>query len=175
MEIHASSKFDKKTITAFSHAATFKKLNPQKHVAVMLILSLLGVLCCVLGTFFLKGNYIFHCVMFSLCGALDLYLYFGIPAIQYKGLGKMQGIENRFVFGLSDFRETSKSDSYSGEGVIAYSALFKIVETKEYLYLFQTKLQANIVDKSTLSEADMIALRERLTMFLGKKYEIYKY
>lgn len=177
MEIHASSRYDLKTVAALCRMFRVKKTTPKVHLAMMLVAyGFVAAVCIALGVG--RGFDTFVAVLLTVCAVglcLEVVIYFIFPRIQYRNMAQLRDAENRFVFRETDFCVTTAGASQSAEARISYSALVRVVETKAYLYLFQTKNQTYIVDRATLSDADMSELRRCMAHILEKRYSIYRY
>ena len=177
MKIKAKSIFDYKTIKAFIRTSLFRKTDPLKKLLIYCFtFILLAVILWVEMS--LLGPSVSQYILLGVCVAallLELYLYFGIPRLRYNALANLKGCTNEFLF-TDDYMQIKSSDSgFSGESRIKYTVLTKAVETSKYMYIFQDKNHAYIVDKSTFSDGTPQQLQEKLQSILGKKYQIYKY
>ena len=102
-------------------------------------------------------------------------LYFTLPRIRYNALANFKEAENAYVF-CDDFLKVSTAGrEYSGEAKIEYSFLVKAYETSKYFFLYQTKDQIYIVDKSTIEGGTAEDIRSKLSAVLKDKYFICKY
>ena len=177
MEIHASSRYDLKTVASLCRMFRVKKTTPVLHLVLMLIAyGFVAGVCIALG--FGRGFDSFIAVLLTVCAVglcLELVIFFIFPRIQYRNMADLRDAENRFVFRETDFVVTTDGASQKAEAHISYPALVRVVETKAYLYLFQTKNQTFIVDRATLSDEDMSELRRCMAHVLGKRYSIYRY
>ena len=177
MEIHATSRYDQTAVAALCRMFRVKKTTPMIHLALMLFAyAVVTVICIALVKS--QGFDLFTTVLLTVCAVglcAELLIFFVFPRIQYKNLGDLRDAENRFVFRETDFTVTTMGKSQNAEAHITYSALVRVVETKAYLFLFQTKNQTFIVDRSTLSSEDMTELRRNIATNIGKRYSIYRY
>lgn len=174
MEIKASSVYDQKAYKALIRYTMFRTKNPKKRIisyfSVYLILFLFSLYTAVIRddyTLLLYISVIMVIVTLLLC-----YFYFLVPKIRYKASYKMSNLQNHYIFTQDNVRILSNSDKYSSETIIDYSILFKVMETNEYLFLFNQKNTAYIVDKSTIQGGSISELRELLTKALQTKYSI---
>lgn len=170
MEIRAGSKYDFETIKAFTHVQVYKKKDPRKafvlHSVIWAILT--AVLVLELVFIYRDG------IMFILLGlgvilfAVRCFTYFKIPQKQYKAMGSQQNLENEFIFCDDVIKISSSNDLYSGTEEISYSAFFKVMETSKYMFIFRNQGQGYIVDKSTVTEIEAKAIREKLSTTVSK-------
>jgi len=177
MKIKAKSKFNYKTIKAFTRTELFRKSNPLKKMATYCLISVLLVAVLLLEMFLLGPDVVpvVLLIVSILMLLLELYMYFVFPRIRYNALGQMKGAVHEFVFQDDSFQVSTSDNGYKGESHIDYDVLFKVIETSNYLYIFQNKTQALIVDKSTISGGTYLELRQVLQPILGERYVIYKY
>ena len=177
MEIRAKSKYDFETVKALSHLLFYKKNNPKKSLISIVVLFsifsaiiiveiiifkayLLLVLALVLNVFFILCNFLIH------------YIF---PKYQYKLLGKMQGVENEYIFCDNILRVYSNGEHYNGEVEIEYSLFVNVYETSEYFFLYQTQNQVYVIDKSTIVGGSAEDIKNKLMPFLKKNYIVCKY
>ena len=177
MEIRAKSKYDFETVKALSHLLFYKKNDPKKSlisiVSLFSIFSaiiiveiiifkayLLLVLALVLNAFFILCNFL---------------IYYIFPKYQYKLLGKMQGVENEYVFGDSKLKVYSKGEQYNGEAEVEYSLFVNVYETSKYFFLYQTQNQVYVIDKSTIESGSAEDIKSKFVPFLCDKYVVCKY
>lgn len=177
MEIKAKCKYDYPTCKAIAHVHSYKKQNPVKTVVLRLALCLILALT---NAYLLNSGYgsISNYIIFILIifiAVLDGVTFFILPRLQYRSLSKMKDLGNRYVFRDEDFVAETDSEEYSGDSVIKYSFLEKVMETEKYFFLYQNKRQIFAVDKSTLEGGTAEEMRGRLKAVLGKKYVICKY
>lgn len=177
MEIRATCKYDLNSVKALNHLSMFKKAEPEKQI------TFLSVVFAILSAIILLETIIFGMdpVLFILFGInviLDSFIYFCyffLPKIQYNSLAKMKNGENKYIFGDNTLKIFLISEKYCGEAEIEYSFFVKVYETTKYLFLFQTKNQVFIVDKSTIEDGNVESIRNKLSSFLKDKYIICKY
>lgn len=177
MEIHASSRYDLKTVAALCRMFRVKKTTPKLHLAMMLVAyGFVAAVCIALGVG--RGFDTFVAVLLTVCAVglcLEIVIFFIFPRIQYRNMAQLRDAENRFIFRETDFTVTTAGADQNAEAHLSYSALVRVVETKAYLFLFQTKNTTFIVDRATLSAEEMSELRRSMAHVLGKRYSIYRY
>ena len=69
----------------------------------------------------------------------------------------------------------SENEEYKGETEIEYTMLERVYETSKYFFLFQTKNQVLIVDKTTVEGGRAEEIRDSLTAKMKDKYIICRY
>ena len=177
MEIKASSIYDLKATKAAWRAGVYKKKNPEKSFRTYIILASLMVAASVLYLILveqviimwvLSGLLIFFSVMLSL-------LYFLAPVHMYKNSGTLADMRKYFVFRDHEVFVQSSGEMYQGESTVQYSLLFKAMETGAYFFLYLTKTQLYIVDKSTLEGGSAEDIRKAMSAVLGGKYIVCDY
>ena len=177
MEIKATSKYDKKALTALVRVGMFKRLKPLAGLLILLgILIAFTAFVIVVGvtynTFKTFGVYVFMLVFvsFFLC-----YMYFLFPGLQYKRMGNFSEVENVFVFTDDQVTISQNKEGYDGTAVLRYDMIYKVYETSDYFFLYQNKNAAYIVDKSTISNSEAEQIREKISAAVGKTYRVCKY
>lgn len=177
MEIKAKGKFDLELCKALVRFSMFKTADPKKRMrfwafayAILLLIVLWEIATFGAGTFLLVLLGVEVAAPLILC-----YFYFIVPKIKYKGLGKMKDAENEYVFAEDELRVFTRTEEYSGEAAVKYSAFVKVYETSRYFFLFQPQNQVFAVDKSTLENGTKKDVREKLISALAGKYVICKY
>lgn len=177
MKIKAKSKLDYKTVKAFVRAGLFRKSLPARKLAIYCAIAVL--LAAVIGfEIYLLGPTPTRIIMLCIAGCmllLELYLYFIVPRLRYNALGQLKGCVNEFVFREDYMLVASKDNGFDGESRIDYKVLSKVIETGKYFYIFHSRNQGTIVEKSTLSGGTCLELRNLLQEILKDRYQIYKY
>ena len=177
MEIQAKSKYDYETIKALTHATTYRRTAPKLVFVLLMAYSALLLAMIVLLLYIGGGDKglimpSFACLLIVIS---DCFMYWGVPKIQYKALGKLANVENTFLFCDDVIKSTSKNMEYDGEAEIKYSLIPKVVETKKHFFIFQSKREAYVVDKATIADGNMDEIRRKLKSSINGKYIIYRY
>jgi len=177
MEIKATSTYDLKTLKAFVRLNMFRKANPKKRMIIWGIIALLLTILIIaeLITFGNSSGLLISLIVLWFAIGWYCYIYFLLPKIRYKATCKFADLKNNFIFTENQFEVFSNSDSYNGSCNMEYSMIFKVMETSEYIFIYQNKLQAYIVDKSTLEGGTIEQLRNLIINIIGKKYIICNY
>jgi len=167
MNIKAKSTFDRKTITAFTRAMLFRKSDPfRKMLVYCLTFVLLSAV--VAAEMYLLGPSVPMYILLGVCVfalLLELYLYFIVPRIRCRALADRN--VNEFLFADDGFEVCGQWNDYS--------VLTGAMETSEYLYIFQNRSQALIVEKATVTGGTAAQLQKKLQSVLKKHYMICKY
>ena len=87
----------------------------------------------------------------------------------------MKDTENEYVFGEDFFLVSSANQVFQSQGRVDYSLLACAYETSEYFFLYQTKNQVFVVDKSTVEGGTALDIRNKISATLEKKYILCKY
>lgn len=179
MEIKASSVYDIKSMKALVHLGIYKKKNPVLSYWIWTIIALTLISIFVIFRDFLLDS-TYSILLISLLAFLTVmtsfsYSYFILPIISYRSMKKLAGIRVDFVFSEDSMYVHSDSDIHKTDSTMKYEALVKVMETEARLFLFQTKSQAFVVDKSTLEGGSIEDLRKVLMAVMGKKYVVCKY
>ena len=179
MKIKAKCRYDYECVKAATHVNTFKKFNPKKVSLFMFILLLIDVVLLAMDIFVFTDNSssktviaLISCIM---CMVFLYIFYFQMPKNQYRALGKLKNLENKYFFEDDQIIIIGEHDEYKGRTEIPYSMIIKAVETSRYLLLYRTKLQSYIVDKSTFMNGTIDDIRAKLVPQLKTKYIICRY
>lgn len=177
MEIKAKCKFDYDTIKDLTRASLFyKKGNPKRRFVAALIMCFFILIFSVINLIN-KLDYVF--VMYFVLGVLllllDIYLYFLLPKVRYKALANMRETNNEYTFCDDVIRIVTTNNDYNGAAEINYSLLVKVCETSKYFFLYQTKNQVLIVDKSTIENGTADDLKNKLISYVRDKYTVFNF
>ncbi len=173
MKIKASSKYDWETIKKFYAFSFSKKQRWPNIVLVVLFLLLFAMytLEAVNGTF--SMDLLPSMIMFIFVYLFMGFVRFILPRILYNKNKLIHGVENIITFNEQDFEIKQDGDNAKGTAAINYSAVQRIYETKEYIYIYISPQQAHIVDKSTVTGGSLTDLRILLVSKIGtNKYKI---
>lgn len=154
----------------------YKRKSPRKTFVLLNIwFAALGLLVTLEMLFLgVDVTLILLLIMAVMLIALNCFMYFGTPKIQFASLQKMQGVKNEFTFCEDVIKVSSHGEFCHSEAELQYSLIPKVMETSRYLFIYQDKIQAFIVDKSTIINGTIEDVREKLLPF-AKKYIICKY
>lgn len=175
MEVKASGTFDYKTIQAFMRLCFFGsrwKTGPKKKLIIYSIIYAVLALAITAEIVLLEFSTGLM-VLLLIIVFLLLWMYFAYPKIHYHALGKMKNITNNYVFTDDTIHLTAASEGYFEETTIRYSYIVKVIETPNYLYIFQTKTQAHIIEKSTITNGTIQDIRPKLSAAVNRKYIFY--
>lgn len=176
MNINATGTLNIEAVKTLCRTAVFRKSNPKIAFPVFLSLCAAVLVWSVYGSIAREDPV---CRWSSLClGLILLYLgysYFILPYIQYRSLGNLKDAVNAFTFSDDGFMVVGKTPGNCGESEISYTMVEQVIESTKYFFIFHTKNQAFVVEKSTFSGGTPEELRDKLSVLLGKKYYINKY
>ena len=183
MEIKASSKYDWETVKKFCYFTVFTRFKINIIYFALLILHMLLTLLPVLPdiidysqtygfSFDMIDDGVIFYGTFAICWLLFILF---LPKIRYGKRNAKQNAENEYVFTdekiqfVQDVTDVKKSMS------IKYNAVYRVYETKEffYMYLYTNKMEAYIIDKSTIAGGTSTDLRMLLVQKTGAdKYKL---
>ena len=170
MEIKACSVYDKKTITAYSKQS-IKRLKPLYIIVYVLfgfmfIVNLYDIIA-------LNASISVLLVPVLITTIFLLYIYVFLPKFNYKLQKTKTDAVNQFTFYDTKLLAVSTSQGITGTSEVEYSTLNKVLETKDYIYLYIAKEKAMIVDKSTITNGSVEDIRSAITSQIGiEKYKI---
>lgn len=177
MESKASAIYDYKSMKSLIHLGIYKKKNPSLSYWIWTIIALALISIFVIFRDSLLDS-TYSIVLITLLAFLTVmtsFSYFILPIISYRSMKKLAGIRVDFVFSEDSMYVHSDSELHKTDSTMKYEVLFKVMETEERLFLFQTKAQAFVVDKSTIEGGSIEDLRKVIKDVLGKKYIKCKY
>lgn len=177
MEIETRTIYDRKAAKAFMNVSMYGSTNPNKRFLFSLMLdSVLIILSVLLGLLSGFTTLIWICLCIGLLFLLFLFMiHFLMPILAYRNLAKTKDIVHYCTFFDTEMFFSSSNELVNGESRVKYEALTKAIETKAYLFLYITNNQAYLIDKSLMSEAEIIAVRSVLQAKLGSKYTACRY
>lgn len=177
MEIKARCKFDLNSMKALTHLSLFKKADPKRRMIFWSVLYIVLAAIMILEIVLLDAGKDLAFPLFALIVAwcLVFFLYAFMPKIRYNALANMKEAENEYIFCDNALKAYTKSQAYNGEAEVQYSLFVKVFETSRYFFLFQTKNQVFIVDKSTIEGGTAENIRNKLAPYIKGKYIICKY
>ena len=178
MDIIVKCALDKKALAAFSRACLFKKGDPKKKliqftVLVAIVLALDIVLMCISSEKRMLELLIFFLGLFLLF--IQLYYYFVVPAIQYKGRKKFGDVSMTVTFTDDAIKVHTCTDGASSDETVSYGKLVKVSETHDYIFVYITDRSAYVIDKSAIPGNDLVELHKKLALSFGDKYCVLNY
>ena len=177
MEIRATCVFDYSSVKALTHVTMYQRIKPRiafhaiNFVAAFLVLITLFTMIC----FGADTQSSYQLILSAAIFLFNCFLYFLFPRTQYAALNQMKNVVNEYLFREDGIQITSKGDLYAGEAELKYPMIPKVMETSAYLFIYQSKNQVFIVDKSTITGGTVEDLRKKLQPFVKKKYILCRY
>ena len=166
MEIKATSKFDYETMRAFYFMS-----RVQRVIFYAIIYAILEVISIILMfTYGVDSFNMSLAIAYPIIFLLSCLLSFIDAKRYYNSLGSMKDTVTEYTFYDDYFHAISNVEGMSGENHTKYCMIEKVIEKPEYIYIFQTKRQAFIVDKSTITGGTVEDIRNKLMPILQKKY-----
>ena len=165
MEIHASSTLDLRTCKALNRAVS--RVKPAVSIGIYVVLTAYFVIAS-----FTNQKDIPLAVV---CGALLvllLVLALIAPKRSYKQLGKARDCVTEFVFLDDRFIARTQFEGHDSSSEVSYSNIEKVIETKEFFFIFQTKRSAFSVEKATIEGGTAEQLGAVLLNAAGKNYMV---
>lgn len=173
MEIKASSKYDWETIKEFNKFHNFTKVK-----ALNIGLIILEVVCALLFLLvaaidILDFETIMIYVLLLFINIMLVFVRFILPKIQYKQNKMLHGVVNEATFKENEILIEQRGENTCGTTTIKYDAVWRVYETKRFIYLYVNSRQAYIVDKSAVEGGTADELRAFLVKTVGmSKYKL---
>ena len=98
-----------------------------------------------------------------------------LPRMTFRNLGMLKDAVNEYTFTETALKATASGAAYRGEIEIPYALLEKAVQSSQYLFLYENKNQAFLVDLRTVTGGQPEELCSLLQTAMQKKYRICKY
>lgn len=176
MEVYAKSKFDYETIKELAHATSYRLLKPKAHGIFMVVCTSIILLLNIHMwlAYGLDSFNITTLILIFVCDAGSVYIYWGLPKMRYKALGKLQNLENEFIFGDETIKIINKSEEFNAEGEIKYSLVPKVMETPKYIFIYQNLRSVFIIDKATITNGTIDDIRAKLVQYVPQKKYIIR-
>ena len=80
-----------------------------------------------------------------------------------------------YVFGEDGIKANARGAGIETGGEMAYTTFMRVIESSRYFFIFQSKNQAFLVDKSTIEGGTAEQIRSRLSAVEGIKYTLCNY
>ena len=176
MEIKASTVYDLEVFQAWHRLNAYGK-SPRKKVLKMFILSVALMIGAGLSIIAFDNDILMWIMIFIIfvIVIINCYLYFFAPKIVYKNQSSHGKIENSFIFYDDGFEGFSVRDGITAISKVKYYALFKIIESKKYFFLYENESMAHIIDKTTIECEDIQLLKTKFAEVIPRnQYLIIK-
>ena len=177
MEVHAKSKFDYETIKELTHRSSFRIIKPRA-------MAILIAICNIIVFWLFIESYLYYeigandfstLIVILIGDGVLAYIYWGVPKIRYKALGKLQNLENEYIFGDETIKISNKSEEFNAEGEIKYTLIPKVMETPKYIFIYQNMRSVYIIDKATITNGTIEDIRAKLAQYVPQKKYIVKH
>ena len=177
MRIQASCKYNYPAIRAFTWVGLYGRRNPKKTFVLRMFLSALFLGAALYVFFALQRDASSYLLLF--CGVLLFVLFLTghclLPRMTFRNLGMLKDAVNEYTFTETALKATASGAAYRGEIEIPYALLEKAVQSSQYLFLYENKNQAFLVDLRTVTGGQPEELCSLLQTAMQKKYRICKY
>ena len=181
MDIKATTIYNEKTIKDFIAFSFYKGKNYKTRRRIyfflwpVLMLLLLGLIVFDVVTDTVGEMRWTVVPLFFFCLFVWVGMSYLLPSILFNRSKKLLGIENTFVFYEDEFLMSSESPLFQGNSRMKYSAMHKVYETENYIYLFLTSVQAYLLDKGKIAGETVEELRGLISRQLPPgKYVVCK-
>ncbi len=174
MEINAKTTYDKQTIKAFVKNVSFKSTAMKVLVVIIAVLMAIYAALTIYEIIALKIVPITYILLILLFGLYLGYIYLLLPIISYRRFERKSEITNEYTFFDDKMLILTTAKGIKGSSEYEYNAFFKVIETNDYIYLYISRGQALIVDKTTLSGGTSEQIRGTIIGKLGTKNYKFK-
>jgi len=176
MDVKARFTFTRESMRELVHFSMFKKADPKKRMITWSIIYAVLMLIVILTMGLIPDSQgWYYLLVIGLVLLLEYYLYFVFPVLQYNALGKLKETVNDYTFNDDTMKVSSQNPVYAGESELQYDMFWKAYETSKNFFLYQTKNQVFVVDKSTITGGTAEDIRSKLSEALKEKYIICRY
>ena len=115
MEIHATCTWDKDTYTEFFRTFSFQLMAPKKNLIFMGVFAgALALHSLIMLLLFKDAFFLFAVLIALLIFGWNCFIYFFLPGIRYKKLGKMQNSVQYFTFTENGVNICAETDIMRG-------------------------------------------------------------
>ena len=176
MEVKASSVYDAEAIRALVRLRLCHGRNPVRWLVLWMtfIAVFLGIALWDVSHYGPDPLLIFCIVVFVVCACYFLFEFFLLPMLRLRAHGAIAGVKNEFLFGADSVKIRSVGEGVNAEAELDYSSIWRSYETSRYIFIYQNRVSAFIVDRRSLTPFQTAEVR-RLLASGGKKYVRCKY
>ena len=173
--VEFKSKFDASKTKALNNH-TFKKLK-WFFIALSLLLIIVGVIGILLRE---DEADMISGIVLIVFGVLFAPLVIGLTYIFQRNINKSMSILSDYTDEIYTFDEEfititqQKGDAYFAQTKASYDYIFKIVEAKDFYFLYISKMQSHVVDKASLTQGSLEELNDYFYKNLGNKFKKLK-
>lgn len=176
MEVIAKTKINHEAVEAMVYASIFKKKNPKVFGVIFVVAAVIFFMATIaMAIIDPESDYYSILKTVAIILMTWAFIYFRLPKISYKQMGKVAESENYYVFSDVGISVTNEGDCSHGESEYTYEAIERVIETKKYFFIFINKAQAYIVAKDGITNGSAEDLRSILSKVGDKRYILSKY
>jgi hypothetical protein len=161
--IQNKTKIDKNDMVRFLNNAGIQNLW---------LVGFCSVIIALLGFTIENGTLVYRNFLFLIVGILVIPVYFLILRVHFsKQIKNFKGIENEYIFNDESFSVVGTTAGITEKFDMNYHSLFKVKETKSYVYLYVNNYSALIINKKEdcFTQGDALRLRKFLNLKLTAK------
>ena len=108
-------------------------------------------------------------IVYAFLTVLRLILRRLMPKMQMKAAANLGTRTQICTFGDESFTAEVVSDGAKSSSEIKYSAVYKVIEDNDYFFIFLTKQSVYPVSKAEMTDAEIEAVRDKLSSSAGEK------
>ena len=162
-----------------SSKTTAVNKNTFKRLWWVFVLVSLAFICFGIIGFITKEDsedlyYAIFCTVFSVLFTPSVWLVTGFLQKSINKSASYISDNTEEVYTFDDDKITvtqKKSDEFSAVTEARYSYLYKVIENKDYYFLYISKMQCHVIDKKSLTAGSLSELNALLTARLGEKFK----
>lgn len=166
----------KTILTYFEHLALNKAIFRVRTLPIIIIYDSIVFLLALFMFFGVKmygfGVFLLFIIVFY-TGTVILMNKKNVKKIFNSSEAFKNSIEYLYEFLEEEMNVEAVSKVSKMNGSLRYSSIYKIIETKDYLFLFVNHINAHIVIKEAIDKKELNLLKKTLKSFV-KKYKIIK-
>jgi len=166
MEIKCTTLYSLELFKKFNR---FHMVKNKARVALLAILEIAVLL--ILVVFCLTNAEPAYIAIYGFIAVMIPVMYIIAPQIAAKKSKNLLGIETEFTFTDDVIVASSKGENIVSSGEMKYELFYKVYETSDAFYLYQTKMQAFPILKQNVEENRIDDLRNLLINKMGKRYK----
>ena len=167
MEIHARTTLDLRTCKALYRAVN--RVKPAVGIGIFAVLTAYFVI----GSFGNREDIPLAIISGAMLVLLLVLTFLG-PKRSYNQLGKARDCVSEFVFYDDRFCVSTKFEGHDSSSEISYPNIEKVIETKEFFFIFQTKRSVFSGEKASIEGGTAEQLGAVLFNAVGKNYVVKK-
>jgi hypothetical protein len=176
MEVYAKSAYDLKALKTYFRSRLSKRIKPAHMLFTYsaVIAAALGVCLWSITTNPGSAFYYFASLWMLFMTYIVYHTYFIRPVKALKSSAQIKE-KDKFTFKDGEMEIKRSSAVVSKTAVIKYNTLFRVIETKDYIFIYPQKNSVFIVDKATVKNGSVADIRKAVASQTIRKYLVYKY